>query len=250
MPTKLSVNLNAVAMLRNRRDLPWPSVEGLGRIALQAGAAGLTVHPRPDQRHIRFTDLPVLRALIDDEFPAAEFNIEGYPSEDFLALCEATQPEQVTLVPDDPTQATSDHGFDFRATHEMLKPIVARLKKGGMRVSLFADGDGDVEAVKLARSTGADRIELYTGPYGGCFDNPALGAELLEKLGRTADAALAEGLGVNGGHDLTVANLPALVKRIPKMAEVSIGHGLTADALEYGMAETVRRFRRACGQTV
>ncbi|WP_105424396.1 pyridoxine 5'-phosphate synthase [Neorhizobium tomejilense] len=250
MPTKLSVNLNAVAMLRNRRDLPWPSVEGLGRIALQVGASGLTVHPRPDQRHIRFTDLPVLRALIDDEFPAAEFNIEGYPSEDFLALCEATQPEQVTLVPDDPTQATSDHGFDFRATHEMLKPIVARLKKGGMRVSLFADGDGDVGAVKLARATGADRIELYTGPYGGCFDNPERGAELLEKLGRTADAALAEGLGVNGGHDLTVPNLPALVKRIPKLAEVSIGHGLTADALEYGMAETVRRFRRACGQTV
>ncbi|MCQ1572067.1 pyridoxine 5'-phosphate synthase [Neorhizobium galegae] len=250
MPTKLSVNLNAVAMLRNRRDLPWPSVEGLGRIALEAGAAGLTVHPRPDQRHIRFTDLPVLRALIDDEFPAAEFNIEGYPSEDFLALCEATQPEQVTLVPDDPTQATSDHGFDFRATHEMLKPIVTRLKKGGMRVSLFADGDGDVEAVKLARATGADRIELYTGPYGGCFDNPERGAEILEKLGQTADAAFAEGLGVNGGHDLTVANLPALVKRIPKMAEVSIGHGLTADALEYGMAETVRRFRRACGQAV
>lgn len=250
MPTKLSVNLNAVAMLRNRRDLPWPSVEGLGRIALQAGAAGLTVHPRPDQRHIRFTDLPVLRALIDDEFPEAEFNIEGYPSEDFLALCEATQPEQVTLVPDDPAQATSDHGFDFRATGEMLKPIVARLKKGGMRVSLFADGDGDIEAVKLARATGADRIELYTGPYGGCFDHPELGAEILEKLGRTADGAFAEGLGVNGGHDLTVANLPALVKRIPKMAEVSIGHGLTADALEYGMAETVRRFRRACGQTV
>ncbi len=250
MPTKLSVNINAIAMLRNRRDLPWPSVEGLGRIALQAGAAGLTVHPRPDQRHIRFSDLPVIRALIDDEFPDAEFNIEGYPSEEFLALCEAAQPEQVTLVPDDPTQATSDHGFDFRATGEMLKPIVARLKKGGMRVSLFADGDGDVEAVKLARATGADRIELYTGPYGGCFDNPEHGSELLDRLGRTADAALAEGLDVNAGHDLTVANLPALVKRIPGLAEVSIGHGLTADALEYGMAETVRRFRRACGQTV
>lgn len=250
MPTKLSVNLNAVAMLRNRRDLPWPSVEGLGRIALQAGAAGLTVHPRPDQRHIRFSDLPVIRALIDDEFPQAEFNIEGYPSEDFLALCEKIEPEQVTLVPDDPAQATSDHGFDFRTQGELLKPIVARLKKKGMRVSLFADGDGDVEAVKLARATGADRIELYTGPYGGCYDNPELGAEILEKLGRTADAALAEGLAVNAGHDLTVANLPALVKRIPKLAEVSIGHGLTADALEYGMAETVRRFRRACGQTV
>jgi pyridoxine 5-phosphate synthase len=250
MPTKLSVNLNAVAMLRNRRDLPWPSVEGLGRIALQGGAAGLTVHPRPDQRHIRFSDLPVIRALIDDEFPAAEFNIEGYPSEDFLALCEKIEPEQVTLVPDDPSQATSDHGFDFRASGEMLKPIVARLKKRGMRVSLFADGDGDVEAVKLAKATGADRIELYTGPYGGCFDDPQRGAEVLELLGRTADAAVTEGLGVNAGHDLTVDNLPALVRRIPDLAEVSIGHGLTADALEYGMTETVRRFRRACGQTV
>ncbi|TWF54300.1 pyridoxine 5'-phosphate synthase [Neorhizobium alkalisoli] len=250
MPTKLSVNLNAIAMLRNRRDLPWPNVAHLGRIALQAGASGLTVHPRPDQRHIRFSDLPIIRALIDDEFPQAEFNIEGYPSEDFLELCEKIEPEQVTLVPDDPSQATSDHGFDFRAHGEMLKPIVARLKAKGMRVSLFADGDGDVEAVKLAKATGADRIELYTGPYGGCFDHPERGAEIIELLGRTADAAFAEGLDVNGGHDLTVANLPALVKRIPKMAEVSIGHGLTADALEYGMAETVRRFRRACGQTV
>lgn len=250
MPTLLSVNLNAVAMLRNRRDLPWPSVEGLGRIALQAGASGLTVHPRPDQRHIRFADLPVIRALIDDEFPQAEFNIEGYPSEDFLALCERIEPEQVTLVPDDPSQATSDHGFDFRRHSEMLKPIVARLKKGGMRVSLFADGDGDLDAVELAKATGADRIELYTGPYGGCFDDLEKGEAILADLGKTADAAMALGLGVNAGHDLTVANLPALVKRIPKLAEVSIGHGLTADALEYGMAETVRRFRRACGQAV
>ena len=250
MTTLLSVNLNAVAMLRNRRDLPWPSVENLGRIALQAGASGLTVHPRPDQRHIRFSDLPTIRALIDDGFPHAEFNIEGYPSEDFLALCENIEPEQVTLVPDDPSQATSDHGFDFRRDGEMLKPIVARLKKGGMRVSLFADGDGDTEAVELAKATGADRIELYTGPYGGCFDDPQKGADILVDLGKTADAAIALGLGVNAGHDLTVANLPALVKRIPKLAEVSIGHGLTADALEFGMAETVRRFRRACGQAV
>jgi pyridoxine 5-phosphate synthase len=250
MPAKLSVNLNAVAMLRNRRDLPWPSVEHLGHVALQAGAYGLTVHPRPDQRHIRFSDLPVLRALIDDVFPQAEFNIEGYPSEDFLALCEKTQPEQVTLVPDDPAQATSDHGFDFRRHGEMLKPIVARLKASGMRVSLFADGDGDVEAVKLAKATGADRIELYTGPYGGCYDQPEKARAMLDLLGRTADAAHAEGLGVNAGHDLTVANLPALAARIPNLAEVSIGHGLTADALDYGMAETVRRFRRACGESI
>ncbi|MBB4141840.1 pyridoxine 5'-phosphate synthase [Rhizobium rhizoryzae] len=250
MPAKLSVNLNAVAMLRNRRDLPWPSVAHLGRIALQAGAYGLTVHPRPDKRHIRFTDLPVLRALIDDEFPQTEFNMEGYPSEDFLQLCEKTQPEQVTLVPDDPSQATSDHGFNFRTQSEMLKSVIARLKAGGMRVSVFADGDGDAEAVKLAKATGTDRIELYTGPYGGCFDNAGEGERQLELLGRTADAALAEGLGVNAGHDLTVENLPALVGRIPHLAEVSIGHGLTADALEYGMAETVRRFRRACGEHI
>lgn len=250
MPARLSVNLNAIAMLRNRRDLPWPDVAHFGRIALEAGASGLTVHPRPDQRHIRFSDLPVLRALIDDSFPSAEFNIEGYPSEDFLALCEATQPEQVTLVPDDPAQATSDHGWDFIANRELLGSVVKRLKKGGMRVSLFADGDGKGDQVQAARDSGADRIELYTGPYGGCFDDPDAATRHLELLGLTADAAIACGLAVNGGHDLTVANLPALAARIPALAEVSIGHGLTADALEYGMAETVRRFRRACGQTV
>lgn len=250
MPTQLSINLNAIAMLRNRRDLPWPDVVHFGRIALQAGASGLTVHPRPDQRHIRFSDLPLLRALIDDEFPEAEFNIEGYPTEDFLALCEATEPEQVTLVPDDPSQATSDHGWDFAAHEDFLKTVVARLKGRGMRVSLFADGDGNAQAVKRAKATGADRIELYTGPYGGCYADPDKAAAEIDRLGRTADAALAVGLGVNAGHDLTVANLPALVKRIPKLAEVSIGHGVTADALEYGMAETVRRFRKACGQKI
>ncbi|NTJ67133.1 pyridoxine 5'-phosphate synthase [Agrobacterium rhizogenes] len=250
MPAKLSVNLNAIAMLRNRRDLPWPSVTGLGRIALAAGASGLTVHPRPDQRHVRFSDLPDIRALIDDEFPEAEFNIEGYPSDEFFDLCASAEPEQVTLVPDDPTQATSDHGWDFRKNRELLVEVVAKYKKIGCRVSLFADGDGDADAVKIAREVGADRIELYTGPYGGCYDDPQKAAIILEALGKTADAALANGLDVNAGHDLTVANLPALLKRIPKLAETSIGHGLTADALEYGMAETVRRFRRACGQVV
>lgn len=250
MPAKLSVNLNAIAMLRNRRDLPWPDVAQFGRIALAAGASGLTVHPRPDQRHVRFSDLPVLRALIDDEFPEAEFNIEGYPSEDFLLLCEETQPEQVTLVPDDPSQATSDHGWDFRKHAAFLKETVARLAAGGMRVSLFADGDGDKEAAQLAAETGASRIELYTGPYGGCYDKSDEAQMLLEKLGATADHAKALGLDVNAGHDLTVANLPALVGRIPFLAEVSIGHCLTADALEFGMAETVRRFCRACGQSI
>lgn len=245
MPAKLSVNLNAIALLRNRRDLPWPSVEHLGRIALAAGAHGLTVHPRPDERHTRYADLPVLRALIDDEFPKAEFNIEGYPTEDFLRLVEANEPEQVTLVPDDPAQATSDHGWDFRARADFLTPVVRRLKKGGFRVSLFSDADP--AGVAAAADTGADRIELYTGPYGGCHSDSAKAEKYLVLLGKTADAARAAGLGVNAGHDLTVANLPALAKRIPDLAEVSIGHGLTADALEFGMAETVRRFLNACG---
>ena len=247
MPASLSVNLNAIAMLRNRRDLPWPSVTGVGRIALGAGAHGLTVHPRPDQRHVRFTDLPELRALIDDEFPQAEFNIEGYPTGDFLALVEQAEPEQITLVPDDPEQPTSDHGWDFVANRDMLKAIVTRLTKSGARISLFCDPDAAEEQIAAARATGADRVELYTGPYGACHDDSAKAASELEKLGKTAEAAIAAGLGVNAGHDLTVANLPALAKRIPALEEVSIGHALTADALEYGMAETVRRFRRALG---
>ncbi|MEP9396200.1 pyridoxine 5'-phosphate synthase [Mesorhizobium sp. KR2-14] len=245
MPAKLSVNLNAVAMLRNRRDLPWPSVTGLGRVALAAGAHGLTVHPRPDQRHTRFSDLPELRALIDDEFPQAEFNIEGYPNEEFLRLVEEHQPDQVTLVPDDPAQATSDHGWNFVEHQAFLSQTVKRLKKSGFRVSLFSDPDPS--QVSAARDTGTDRIELYTGPYGSCHSDPERAARELEKLGETADAALAVGLAVNAGHDLVVANLPALVKRVPGLAEVSIGHGLTADALEYGMAETTRRFLKACG---
>ena len=248
MPTELSVNLNAVAMLRNRRDLPWPSVVGMGRIALANGAHGLTVHPRPDQRHIRFCDLPDLRAMMDGEFPHAEFNIEGYPTGAFLDLALSVSPEQVTLVPDDPSQPTSDHGWDFAVNGEMLRAVTARLKAAGCRVSLFADADpGQMVA---AAATGCDRIELYTGPYGGTHADPVAAAREIERLGATADAARDHGLGVNAGHDLTVANLPVLVDRIPDLAEVSIGHGLTADALEYGMAETVRRFRRACGQAV
>ena len=250
MPAKLSVNVNAIAMLRNRRDLPWPSVTGLGRIALQAGASGLTVHPRPDQRHIRFSDLQPIRDLIDAEFPEAEFNMEGYPAEDFLRLVEAHRPEQVTLVPDDPAQATSDHGWDFRRHRDLLASTIGRLKAGGARVSLFADGEPDRAALAIARDVGADRIELYTGPYGGCYDEPARSEAIAARLGETADIAFDLGLDVNAGHDLTVANLPGLMARIPRLAEVSIGHGLTADALEFGMAETVRRFRRACGQAV
>ena len=249
MTTALSVNVNAIAFLRNRRDLPWPSVEGLGRIVLAAGAQGLTVHPRPDQRHIRFSDLPILRTLIDD-FAGAEFNIEGYPTRQFLDLCLVSQADQVTLVPDDPSQATSDHGWDFRRHQAFLTDTVSELKALGIRVSLFANGDGDVTAMDAVKEIGADRIELYTGPYGGSFDDPERAALILEQLVQTADAAQARGINVNAGHDLTVINLPTLVRCLPYLAEVSIGHELTADALTYGMAETVRRFRLACGQTI
>ena len=248
--TNLSVNLNAIALLRNRRDLPWPSVTGLGAQALSAGAQGLTVHPRPDQRHTRNSDLPEIRALIDDQFPDAEFNIEGYPTEEFLQLVEQAQPEQVTLVPDNPHQETSDHGWDLGEDQAGLKPIVARLKAGGMRVSLFADADGEATPMELAAATGADRVEFYTGPYAAFFDRPGEQAAMLDKLEKSARAATTMGLGINAGHDLTVANLPALRQHIPNLLEVSIGHGLTADALQYGMTETVRRFLRACGHAI
>lgn len=248
MSAKLSVNLNAVALLRNRRDLPWPSITGLGRQALAAGAHGLTVHPRPDERHTRFSDLPELRALIDDEFPKAEFNMEGFPEEDFLALCEANQPEQVTLVPDDPSQATSDHGWDFEGQGNLLRDRVQRLKGNGFRVSLFCDPDASEHAIAAAHATGADRIELYTGPFGSCHDDPAKEALALEDMKRTAQFAEQFGLGVNAGHDLTVANLSTLSKALPNLDEVSIGHGLTADCLEHGMTISVGRFLEALDQ--
>lgn len=246
MTAKLSVNINAIAYLRNRRDLPWPDLVHLGRIALQAGAHGLTVHPRPDERHIRFSDLGPVRALIDDEFPQAEFNIEGYPTEEFLALCEKHQPEQVTLVPDDPSQPTSDHGWDFEAHEAFLHVVVKRLKMRGMRVSLFADPTP--EGLDIAKSIGADRVEFYTGPYGSTFDDPAAAKRELARLKEAGEEAQRVGLDINAGHDLTVANLPALCKVLPHLKEVSIGHGLTADALEFGIAGTVQRHLKALGR--
>lgn len=243
----LSVNLNAVAQLRNRRDLPWPSVTAIARICLEAGADGLTVHPRPDERHIRRGDVFELSQLLRDDWQGREFNIEGFPTEAFLQLCEDVRPDQVTLVPDDPAQATSDHGWNI-ATHEaLLAPTIERLQNGGMRVSLFVDSDPKV--AQLAADVGADRVELYTGPYGD--PHGQADAELLN-LKATADACRSAGLraarggaglGVNAGHDLTLQNLPALVAAIPDLEECSIGHALTADALIYGFSETVRTYR-------
>jgi pyridoxine 5-phosphate synthase len=230
--------------LRNRRHLPWPSVVELSRAALDAGAVGITVHPRPDERHIRRTDVTGINRLLRKDYPGAEFNIEGYPDERFLSLVEEERPDQVTLVPDDPAQGTSDHGWDIAAHRDLLSGIIARLHKRGMRVAVFVDPDP--EAPALAKSVGADRIEIYTGPYGGAFTQPELAREF-DKVVATGKAAEQAGLGLNAGHDLTRANLPALVKALPNLMEVSIGHAITADALMFGMGETVKKFRTAIG---
>ncbi len=251
--THLSVNLNAVAFLRNRRSVPWPSVLDIARIALDAGADGITVHPRPDERHIRRTDVFELVTMLRQDYPGREFNIEGYPSEDFLTLVERASPDQVTFVPDDPMQATSDHGWNIEANRAVLVPAIERMQAAGIRVSLFINADPAAPAA--AASVGADRVELYTGPYGGAM-NPDVQAVHLAALKETADAARAAGhnakpgqggLQVNAGHDLNLVNLPPLKHAIPDLAEVSIGHAITADALVYGMAETVRHYKVACG---
>lgn len=248
--TKLSVNLNAVAQLRNRRDVGWPSVTGIARVALDAGAYGITIHPRPDERHIRRTDVFELEALLRADYPQAEFNIEGYPTEDFLSLVEKAKPDQVTFVPDDPAQATSDHGWDISENEALLRPAIARMHAAGFRVALFVDEDPSMPS--LAAAVGADRVELYTGPYGATFRTEE-GARHLENLAATARAAKqaahnlkgkSVGLGVNAGHDLTLENLPAFIAEVPDVAEVSIGHGITADALLLGFAEAVRRYNQ------
>ena len=243
MPVSLSANVNAIAELRNRRNLPWPSVVALSRIALSAGAAGVTVHPRPDERHIRPSDVTQIAKMIATEFPDREYNIEGNPDARFIELVERVRPNQVTLVPDDIRQATSDHGWDIAHHRGFLRDIIGRLKDGGMRVSIFVNPEAAVAA--LAREVGADRIEIYTGPYGGAL-TPDVQRRELEHITALGRAASAEGIGVNAGHDLTLDNLPALAAALPNLLEVSIGHCLTADALLYGMKGAVTRYLEAC----
>ena len=247
MTCKLSVNVNAIAYLRNRRNLAWPSVTGLSRIALEAGAYGITVHPRPDERHIRRTDVFELAKLVRGEFEGAEYNIEGNPDARFVEIVEQVRPDQVTLVPDDVRQATSDHGWDIAAHTSYLTDVIARLKSAGMRVSVFVDPDA--RAPELAAKVGADRVEIYTGLYGAAPDRAAQ-ARALADVVETGRAAAAAGLGLNAGHDLTRENLPALVGALPNLQEVSIGHAITGDALVHGMAAAVGLYRAACGDPV
>jgi pyridoxine 5-phosphate synthase len=245
--TKLSVNVNKVATLRNTRSLEIPSIVKLSRIALEAGAHGITVHPRPDQRHIRPGDVTDLAVLLKS-YPHAEYNIEGNPFHGLSEHCRDVRPNQATLVPDAREAFTSNHGWNLveldGASRAALGRCVSDLKALGCRVSLFLDPV--VEMMPLARDLGADRVELYTEPYAAAAA-AGRGAESIAVYGRAAAAARAAGLGVNAGHDLNLENLEAFVQGAGPIDEVSIGHALIADALELGMAETVRRYLAQCG---
>ena len=239
-PTALSVNVNKIALLRNQRPLAIPSVVGLARIALEAGAHGITVHPRPDERHIRAGDVRELAALLRD-WPDAELNIEGNPYQNLMPLLRELRPHQCTFVPDDAAQATSDHGWDLGSDGGRLAPFVAEARSLGLRVSLFMDADP--AAMEGARAIGADRVELYTEPYAQAFGT-ATQAPTLAAFAAAAQAAQRIGLGVNAGHDLNRDNLGAFLAAVPGVLEVSIGHAFIADALELGMADAVRAYRR------
>ncbi|ABM31791.1 pyridoxine 5'-phosphate synthase [Paracidovorax citrulli] len=238
--TALSVNVNKVALVRNTRHLGIPSVERAALRCLEAGAQGITIHPRPDGRHIRADDVPVLAALLR-QWPDREFNIEGNPSQNLMEFICAVRPHQATFVPDGEDQFTSDHGWSFPQDAERLAPLVAECRGLGVRVSLFMDAEPAQMAA--ARAVGADRVELYTEPYAAAWGTPAQEAQLV-RYADAARAALEAGLGVNAGHDLNRDNLAAFVARVPGLMEVSIGHAFVADALELGYAAAVQAYQR------
>jgi len=236
----LSVNVNKVALLRNSRSGDVPSIVRMATIALEAGAEGITIHPRPDERHIRAADVSELAALMR-AWPQAEFNIEGNPFHNLMGFVEAVRPHQCTFVPDSTEQATSDHGWALPNDAERLRPVIAAAYAIGVRVSLFMDPDPG--AMAAAREVGADRVELYTERYAKAHGTPKAG-EVLAEFTAAAQAALRAGLGINAGHDLNRANLTDFLRAVPGVLEVSIGHALISDALEFGLAETVREYRR------
>lgn len=236
--TILSVNLNKVALLRNARPLPYPDPVHFAQIALAAGAGGITVHPRPDARHIRPADVEALAQVLR-AWPGCEFNIEGNPEYGLLELVEHVRPAQATFVPDAPEASTSAYGYDLAAAGDRLRAQIARAQAAGARVSLFVNAEP--EAVGRAAVLGAQRVELYTEPYASAWGT-AQQATVLARYRATSVAAIAAGLEVNAGHDLSLANLGDFIAAVPGVAEVSIGHALVAESLEFGMAETVRRY--------
>jgi pyridoxine 5-phosphate synthase len=242
--TALSVNVNKVALLRNTRHLGVPSVLRAATLCLQAGCQGITVHPRPDGRHIRGHDVHELAALLKD-WSHAEVNIEGNPLQNLMDFIRAVRPHQATFVPDSEGQFTSDHGWNLAADGERLRPLIDECHALGVRVSLFMDAEA--AAMPLARAVGADRIELYTEPYAAAHARGRFEAEAT-RFADAARAAQAAGLGVNAGHDLNRDNLGPFLRAVPGVLEVSIGHALVADALELGLAETVREYRRVIDQ--
>jgi len=236
--TKLSVNVNKIALLRNARALDMPDVGRLAGLALQSGASGITVHPRPDERHIRKSDVLPLSEVIK-QFPNAEFNIEGNPFHQLMDIIRTIKPHQVTLVPDDIAASTSDHGWDLATDGARLEPIIQELKSLEIRVSLFMDPVAD--QVIVAKELGADRIELYTEAYANAYKTNDQD-HVTGKYHDTAVSAAKVGLGINAGHDLNLDNLSYFLSQVPQVEEVSIGHALTADALEYGIENTVQRY--------
>ena len=242
--TALSVNVNKVALLRNSRHLGIPSVLKAAQMCLEAGAQGITIHPRPDERHIRASDVLELAELIR-RWPDREFNIEGNPFHQLMDFVRTYRPHQVTFVPDSEGQFTSDHGWSCPKDAALLTPVIDECKSLGVRVSLFMDPAP--EQMQAVRQVGADRVELYTEPYAATFGTSA-NAACLAKYVDTANAAMALGLGVNAGHDLNQDNLPQFAQAVTGLLEVSIGHALIADALELGYAATVQAYLKALGR--
>jgi pyridoxine 5-phosphate synthase len=235
--TKLSVNINKIATLRNARGGNNPDVERVAKDCEAFGADGITVHPRPDERHIRKTDVYALRSIL-----RTEFNIEGYPSPDFVRLVLDVKPHQVTLVPDAPDQITSNAGWDTKAHQEELTELVAKFKEAGIRTSIFVGAD--LEMVEYAARTGADRIELYTEPYATLY--PVDREKAIAPFVEAAKLARKLGLGLNAGHDLSLVNLGYMHECIPWIDEVSIGHALICDALYLGLEKTIHEYKNVC----
>jgi pyridoxine 5-phosphate synthase len=239
--TALSINLNKVALVRNTRHLGIPSVTRAATLCLQAGASGITVHPRPDARHIRGEDVHELHQLLK-AWPKVEFNIEGNPFHNLMEFVRELRPHQCTLVPDSEGQFTSDHGWDMKVDAARLRPVIAEARSLGVRVSLFMDPLP--EAMQAVKDAGADRIELYTEGFARAFGTPKQ-AQVLDQYAKTAQAALDCGLGVNAGHDLNRDNLAVFLKAVPGVSEVSIGHAFIADALELGYEAATREYLAA-----